>query len=398
MIQFKKLIKIKAGSTKIFNSNSIDLAFDDLSCEFFEKLSKKIFLLKKKNFSDLYSFAFFIRKSNIQKIKNKIQNENVLTGLGLAFHISPSNIPLGFAYSWYFSLLCGNRNIVKLPSNLSTQSKILLKLINNLMENKKFKKIKSKNLFLTYDKETIVTDYILKICDLKLIWGGDETIKFINKKEIKPTCKTVNFPDKYSLSIINLNHYQALNNNKKNTVVENFFNDTYLFDQNSCTTPHLVIWIGDKKIKTLDDFWQRLSGLVKKKYFFFDDRLIKKFLALSKFSENRHLVNNLKQYQNYLAVLSLKKIPKNVTNLRLGYGIFFQYIFKNMKNIKFLNDHKFQTLSYLGFKKKDFINFIYSNKPKGIDRIVPLGQSSNFDYVWDGKNLIYELTKEIFIK
>ena len=61
---------------------------------------------------------------------------------------------------------------------------------------------------------------------------------------------------------------------------------------------------------------------------------VKKFLALSKFSENRHLVNNLKQYQNYLAVLSLKKIPKNVTNLRLGYGIFFQYIFKNMKNLR----------------------------------------------------------------
>ena len=51
------------------------------------------------------------------------QNLNNKLGLGLAFHITPSNIPTNFAYSLIFGLLSGNSNVVKVPSRNFTQIK-----------------------------------------------------------------------------------------------------------------------------------------------------------------------------------------------------------------------------------------------------------------------------------
>ena len=36
----------------------------------------------------------------------------------MIFHITPSNIPTNFAYSFIFGLLTGNSNIVKVPTKV----------------------------------------------------------------------------------------------------------------------------------------------------------------------------------------------------------------------------------------------------------------------------------------
>ena len=45
-----------------------------------------------------------------------------------------------------------------------------------------------------------------------------------------------------------------------------FYNDTYLTDQNACTSPKLVIWLGNNKLEAKKIFWDNLHELVKKKY------------------------------------------------------------------------------------------------------------------------------------
>ena len=42
--------------------------------------------------------------------------------------------------------------------------------------------------------------------------------------------------------------------------------------------------------------------------------------------------------------------------------------------------------------------FIKNFRPNGIDRIVPLGKSSEFSLVWDGYDLINILSRKIEIK
>ena len=57
-----------------------------------------------------------------------------------------------------------------------------------------------------------------------------------------------------------------MNNFNFNLLIEKFYNDTYLVDQNACSSPHLIIWYGDKISIGKKQFWNQLNKYVKKKY------------------------------------------------------------------------------------------------------------------------------------
>ena len=119
--------------------------FDSLVCEFLEIFSKKLDLIKNiKNYPDLKTLSFWCRKGNINSLKKKYFSEESRLGLGMIFHITPSNIPTNFAYSLIFGLLTGNSNVVKVPSNKFNEVDIICSVINLILKNKKFRKIKDR--------------------------------------------------------------------------------------------------------------------------------------------------------------------------------------------------------------------------------------------------------------
>lgn len=60
-----------------------------------------------------------------------------------------------------------------------------------------------------------------------------------------------------------------------------------------------------------------------------------------------------------------------------------------------VNDKHCQTIGYIG-DKSIFIPLIKSGI-KGIDRIVPIGKTMDFDLIWDGCNLPEMLTRNVVI-
>ena len=51
----------------------------------------------------------------------------------------------------------------------------------------------------------------------------------------------------------------------------------------------------------------------------------------------------------------------------------------------------------MALKKKKLVNFIKKNNLNGIDRIVPLGKAIDLDIVWDGLDIVENLTRIIDI-
>ena len=91
-----------------------------------------------KNYPDLKALSFFCRKNNILSLKNKHQvKDTTRFGLGLLFHITPSNIPTNFAYSLIFGLITGNSNIVKVPLKRFKEIDIVCKALNKILKKKK---------------------------------------------------------------------------------------------------------------------------------------------------------------------------------------------------------------------------------------------------------------------
>ena len=131
-----------------------------------------------KNFPDLKALSFFCRKNNILSLKDKHQTKNSTRfGLGLLFHVTPSNIPTNFAYSLIFGLISGNSNIVKVPSKKFDEIGIICRSINYVLNKKKHIKVKNMITVIRYaSNNDLLTKKFSAICDARLIWGGDKTI------------------------------------------------------------------------------------------------------------------------------------------------------------------------------------------------------------------------------
>ena len=152
VVMYKEInnFKLIVGKTNLDSKPLV--SFNSLACNFLNELSRELIKDKTaKKFSDIISFAFWCRNSNIKILKEKFYDNNLRVGLGLVFHITPSNVPVNFAFSFAFGLLTGNANLVKLPTQNFPQIDIICKKVNLVFKKKKFKKLKEMNCFLKYE-------------------------------------------------------------------------------------------------------------------------------------------------------------------------------------------------------------------------------------------------------
>jgi len=374
-----------------------NVPFDNIVCDFLSTLSKLIMINKdSKNYPDLISFAFWCRSSNLLKIKEKSLDKNTRLGRGISFHITPSNLPINSLFSLAFGLLSGNSNIIKLPSKNFKQIDLFILLFKNTVNKKKYKNLKNKILFIKYESEDVITKYFSGLSNSRLIWGGDNTIQKIKKIDSKPRTIDLSFADRFSIAILNSEKISLLNKKELNKLVINFFNDTYIYDQNACSSPHLIIWKGKKYQVARNLFWNALNKIIINKYKLTDS------MALEKYSDTLSYLIKLKsasldKFSNNIYCLKLEKLPNNISFLRGRYGMFFEINVKNLDMLINKIDDKFQTLTYYGEDKKVLKNFLLNNKLSGIDRIVPIGKALDMDYIWDGFDLIKSLTRIIKI-
>jgi hypothetical protein len=61
------------------------------------------------------------------------------------------------------------------------------------------------------------------------------------------------------------------------------------------------------------------------------------------------------------------------------------------------SDERCQTLTYYGLSKEQISEFFENGRPKGVDRVVPMGKSMDFTLVWDGYDLIRQLSRKITV-
>ena len=280
-INIKHKKDIKLSKTKIFSP------FEKNILEFLESFSKEL-MKNKQNYKypEIISFAFWIRRSNLEILKKKASLENSRIGRGLAFHITPSNVTTGFLYSWVFGIISGNSNVIKIPSKNFKQIELIFKTLKSLSRKKIFKSIFENNKFVKYDSnDEEITGYLSSLSDLRLIWGGDKTIIKLRSFPTPVHSIDVNFFDRFSFSILKLN-----NKSNYKTITQNFFNDALVMDQNACSSPHVIIWYKTRK-RHIELFWKKFVKIIEKKY---NLDLGNVYLKLSNEVFNLSKINNFK--------------------------------------------------------------------------------------------------------
>lgn len=93
---------------------------------------------------------------------------------------------------------------------------------------------------------------------------GDNTVEEIRSSSIPCRANEITFADRYSFAIIDENKVEQDSKEEVRKLAEGFYNDTYLMDQNACSSPHLIIWKASEMKKGREIFWNQLMESAKK--------------------------------------------------------------------------------------------------------------------------------------
>ncbi len=370
--------------------------FDDEVCDFLDKLSNLIRKDKEaKKYPDIITFGFFCRKSNIYQLKKNYMDERKI-GRGIAFQIAPSNVPIIFAYTLVAGLLAGNVCVVRASSKNFEQVKILCRI----MEEALFSMNSSLNNYINviqYLKNSEMTTYYSSEADIRVIWGGDNTIEEIRKSKLPVRSVEMVFADRNSLAVINAK--KVCEKLDWEGITKAFYNDTYLYDQNACSSPRLLYWIGtSNEVKNAKEiFWNHIYTYVSHHYTMESVVSVDKLLNDCRIAINMTDVNIDKTW-NCIHRIELKKLDASCMDYTCPGGSFFEYQSEGIDDLRLLDNKKLQTISYLLCDKNKLYNWVKDSGLKGIDRIVPMGQSADFQIVWDGYDLIDMMSRIVYYK
>ncbi len=366
--------------------------FSDEVISFLNELSK-IVIRKGRTFSDVVTFGFWCRRAALLAEKEKYDDKKQRYGKGIVFHIAPSNVPVNFAFSFAVGLLAGNANIVRLPSKDFEQVKVICDAINQLLAGD-YSYMSDYLCLVRYPVSKEVNDLFSALCSTRVIWGGDGTIAEIRKSPLKPRANEITFADRYSIAVIDSEAY--LEADDKDAIAQAFYNDTYFSDQNACTSPHLIVWLGEKKKEAKELFWNKAHSYANARYELAPVQAVGKLTALCKFSANRKAVFDHGR-DNLIYRIAVDQIDEGLMDYRYNSGFFFEFDAESLKEIAPIAGERCQTLTYYGIKVEKFKELLGDVKILGIDRIVPMGKSMEFSLIWDGHDLIREMSKRIEI-
>ncbi len=381
-----------AGSLEEMKKLPVKRVFDDRVCAFLSGLSAEIRKdVQAKGYPDLIALSFFIRRTNIEKLKQEYAKADRI-GRGLSFHVAPSNVPVIFAYTLAAGLLAGNACIVRVSSKNFAQTEILCRLMK---KTEAYAGLEQYIAVVQYERNKKINDRLSANADIRIIWGGDNTVREIRKSTVPPRCVDVAFADRYSICVLDAESVRKAENLEY--AAQAFYNDTYQFDQNACSSPRLIYWIGtDSDVETAKKrFWNAVHVYAGDRY------EIKPMTAVDKLMTDCRAAIELDQVKietdagNLIHRIKIPALTKEIIRYACPGGSFLEYESGSLDDLEKVIDNKYQTLAYFGCSAKRITQWVLERGLHGIDRIVPVGKTGEFSLTWDGYDLIEALSRKI---
>ena len=343
-----------------------------------------------KAYPDVVTLGFWCRPAALRQMQRTYEAEVNRLGRGIVFHIAPSNVAVNFAYSCLAAFLAGNASIVRLPSKDFPQVDVLCRIFAETLA--EFPALFSYFLFVRYGHVQEVNEHYSRMCQTRVVWGGDATIEAIRRAVLPPRTNEITFADRHSLAVIDAPAYLAAED--KERIAQDFYNDTYLSDQNACTAPHFIIWVGAEVAEAQEVFWTTLHGLVRTRYTLQAVQTVDKLTQVYRLGACFE-ARQIEMPDNLITRVRVAQLTEELSAYRAGSGFFIEYDAKELSEIRPLCGISCQTLSYYGVDRDSLLQEILAMRPAGVDRIVPMGRTMDFALVWDGVDLIRTMSRAI---
>lgn len=367
-------------------------ACSELVLSFFDALSHTLMSSREaRAYPDVVTWAFWIRRASLEKAARRISKDaRIRVGRGFALHIAPSNVPVNFAVSMTSSLLAGNITAVRVPSREFEQVRIICDAINSVLGSG-FEAMRPYLAVMRYGHDDAINASLSSMCDLRVVWGGDATVAAFRAIAIPPRAIEMDFPDRHSLCVVDSSEYLKMDPSQ---VALLFYTDTYYSDQNACSSPRAVIWLGSGREEARERFYKALHDLVFKRYAMQPIQAVDKLnafceLAAAGFRPLRAGSDNL------LWRIEGCRADARLMDFKQPGGYFFDIDASSLEDALPLMDKRCQTVSCIGVDPAEVARMAAAHGARGVDRVVAVGHTMDLSFTWDGFDMIESMSRII---
>jgi hypothetical protein len=328
-----------------------------------------------RHWPDLAAFGFWLRSRQLDQQQTRMQGRGPV---GIVFHLVPSNVPTVAFYSWLMALLMGNSCVVRLSSRTDPVQEAMLAILRKLFALPKLQMIAMRTRFIRYDHDESVTAWLSERCRLRIIWGGDETIRRVRKIRLSPGAQEVVFPDRRSMAVLDSQWLAGLDPLQWQQMIVALQQDCTRFNQQACASPTTLCWLG-----TPDDaLRQRLLGTL------FSPFAQDPALAMERLinSQQNAALDEMGQLSTFAGATSLT--PNASLRLRyVGGGTIAEFVADDLTDL-LSQPWDMQTCVWVGEHREQFKDALPQMPACRIDRVVATGQALTFGWYWDGIDLL----------
>ncbi len=347
---------------------------------------------RSREYADVTSYAYWIRRASLEKEKKLHTDKQNRIGRGMAFHIAPSNVPVNFAVSMTSSLLAGNITVIRISDKKFVQADIIIDAINRLLADS-HRDMQPYLCIIRYAHSASITQELSSMCDLRVIWGGNHTIETIRKAALPPRAVELTFADRYSIAVIDADAYMKTDAEE---VAKGFYTDTYYTDQNACSSPRLVVWLGTAVEQARNRFWQEIYALAAEDYVMEPVQSVDKYTSFCMLAMRRKDIR-LVSDENYVMRVEADRLDPELMEYKNGGGYFFEYKANELEEIVPLLGKQCQTVSVLGISEEEVKHLVFTHGVHGVDRIVPLGKTMDLAFIWDGYQMVESMSRYVYV-
>ena len=351
---------------------------------------------------ELMTLGFFMRKTELMKMKREFEAggrpDVVRVPHGLVFHVPPANVDTLFVYSWLWSVLAGNSNLVRLSSRGSPVTDHLCDLLGGELERADMAGPRARVAMVQYPHDDAITAAISARAGLRVIWGGDASIAAIRRAPLQPYARDLTFADRWSLLALGAEAVASLHDTGIEQLAERVFNDVFWFDQLGCASPRLCLWIGERPLvsEARARLWPAVAQVVGSRGYRpeVSARLGRELFIHRAILDGPVIART--DFGPSLAVLRVDRLD-GLRRDHPGMGLLFEASAPALASIERWIDRKDQTLTHFGLSRQDLLGLAERLGGRGLDRIVPVGQALQLARFWDGYDLGAEFVRNVHV-
>jgi hypothetical protein len=342
-------------------------------------------------------FAFWTRRAALTKLAAsfaaRVPNNTLARPRGLVFHLPPQNVETVFLYSWVLSYLAGNANIVRLPHEISARMRAIVDLFLERLEAAG----DGSQAFVHYPSQGDLGAKISVLSDARVVWGGDAKVALFAPLPLRNGGKSIWFGDRFSFSTIKGAAVDKLDDAALKALAKKLHNDIFVFDQMACSSPHALYVVGEAAAHsapvrrlldasalewTMDDPAGRVGHAIGKMTAAF-------YAAANGRASSVHWQNT--QLTSIVASAPMRQ------DIRVGGGFLSVVFVQSLAEVASFIRESDQTITYFGWERGEIESIAASRAGPGVSRWAPIGTALDFDFIWDGYDIPFELTRLVRI-